>query len=125
MPTNDTKLGGAERAFPRTTWGLVSRLDPAAADHKAGMETLCARYWKPAYRYIRAAWSKSNEDAKDLTQAFFAWILEKEPLRKFDRDQGSFRNFLKVLLKRFLTNADDAVRRLKRGGGVRIVPIDG
>lgn len=119
----DTSLGGGGRAFPDTTWGMISRLrDPAR--HRDALEDLCRRYWKPVYLYARLAWAKSNEDAKDLAQAFFAWLLEGEPLRKFEPERGGFRAYLKVLLRRFVGHQETAMGRLKRGGGARIVPID-
>lgn len=118
----DTSLAGPNR-FPETTWGMISRLrDPAR--HRAALEDLCRRYWKPVYCYARIAWAKSNEDAKDLAQAFFAWLLEGEPLRSYAPERGGFRTFLKVLLKRFIGHQEVAKSRLKRGGGARAIPVE-
>ncbi len=118
-------MGGAGRSFPDTTWGLVSRLnDPASPDYRAAVERLSQRYWKPIYLYVRVAWAKSSEDAKDLTQAFLVWLLEGESLARYDVDRGSFRVFLKVLLRRFVGHEERALTRLKRGGGVQIFPLE-
>lgn len=113
----DTSLGGGRGEFPATTWGMISRVRDAKAD---GLETLCRRYWKPVYRYARVAWSKSNEDAKDLAQAFFAWLLEGDALRRYEPERGGFRPYLKTLLRRFVAHQEQALGRLKRGGGVTI-----
>lgn len=86
------------------------------------MEELCVRYWKPVYTYVRIVWAKSNEDSKDLTQAFFAWLLEGDALRRYVPERGGFRAFLKLVLRRFLIDRDEASKRLKRGGGIRILP---
>lgn len=77
----DTSLGGGNRQFPQTTWGLVARLRETT-QHRAALEDLCRRYWKPVYSWIRAAWSKPAEDAKDLTQAFFLLFRIREEVRR-------------------------------------------
>lgn len=122
----DTTLGGGEKAFPETTLGFAGGLrDPAAADYARSIEILCARYWKPVYSYIRIAWAKSNEDAKDVTQAFFAWLLEEDALRRYDPGRGGFRPYLKVLLRRFVGHAERDLHRIKRGGGARVFSLEG
>jgi RNA polymerase sigma factor (sigma-70 family) len=107
--------------FPETTWGMVSRIkDPQRVEWRTGIETLCKRYWNPIRSYARAAWAtqKNDDDANDLTQEFFLWLIEGgEALAKFDPSLGSFRNYLKGLLRNFGRNAAQAERRLKRGGG--------
>jgi len=126
MSTGDTTLGGGERAFPETTLGFAGGLrNPAAAEYGRSLETLCARYWKPVYSYIRVAWAKSNEDAKDLTQAFFAWLLEDDALRRYEPGRGGFRAYLKVLLRRFVGHDERDRHRLKRGGGARVLSLEG
>lgn len=126
MNSGDTTLGGGDKAFPETTLGFSGGLrNPASADYTRSLETLCSRYWKPVYSYIRIAWAKSNEDAKDVTQSFFAWLLEEEALGKYDPARGGFRAYLKVLLRRFVGHAERDLRRLKRGGGARVFSLDG
>jgi len=66
----------------------------------------------------------SNEDAKDLTQAFFLWITEKETLARYDAQKASFRTYLKSLLRHFAEHRDRALHRLKRGGGVKLFRFD-
>ena len=126
MNSGDTTLGGGEKSFPETTLGFAGGLrNPETADYTRSLETLCSRYWKPVYSYIRIAWAKSNEDAKDVTQAFFAWLLEEDALRKYDPARGGFRAYLKVLLRRFVGHAERDLHRLKRGGGARVFSLDG
>jgi len=111
----ETSLGGVARAFPDTTWGMVSRLGNGA-EREVGLDTLARRYWKPVYCYVRARWRRSNEDAKDITQAFFLWLCEREVLSRYTPEKGTLRAFLKTLLARFVSHRDEALRRLKRGG---------
>jgi RNA polymerase sigma-70 factor (ECF subfamily) len=126
MKTQDTSLGGGQREFPQTLWDVILRArDADAAVRRDGLEDLCRRYWKPVYRYLRVSWAKTNEDAKDLTQAFFLWLMEGETLARYQPERAGFRAYLKSLLKHFVQHQEDAVRRLKRGGGVRILPLDG
>jgi len=122
----DTSLGGARRDLPETVSDLVSRAGDSSPQirHEA-LEQLCGRYWKPVYFYIRTSWAKSNEDAKDLTQAFFLSLVENNVLRDYVPARASFRTFLKLLLSHFLQNQDKALHRLKRGGGIHLVELDG
>lgn len=120
MHSGDTTLGGGDRAFPETTIGFSGGLRGPQA-----REELCRRYWKPVYSYIRIAWAKSNEDAKDVAQEFFLSILEDGLLERYDPARGGFRAYLKVLLRTFVAHGERDLRRLKRGGGARLLPLDG
>lgn len=125
MQFPDTTMGGANGAFPETTWGLLSQIrGPLTDKDRTGLELLCARYWKPIYRYVRIAWAKSNEDAKDLTQAFLLWLMEGEALTKYAPERGGLRRYLKVLLHRYVHHQEEALHRLKRGGGTQVVRLD-
>jgi RNA polymerase sigma-70 factor (ECF subfamily) len=125
MHSLETSLGGAGGEFPRTTIGFLGALrSPDAADYARALDDLARRYWKPVYAYVRLVRARSNEDAKDLTQAFFAWLLESEALRRYDPARGGFRTFLKTLLRRFVSREERDLARLKRGGGVKILSLD-
>ena len=87
------------------------------------MEKLCHIYWYPLYVYVRRQ-GNSPEDAQDLTQDFFARLLEKNYLAKADPDRGKFRTFLLRSLKNFLVNEWKRAGRLKRGGGLEFLSID-
>ncbi len=120
--SSDPRVGGGGR-FPETSWSLFQRLGPLG-DGRAALDDLAERYWKPIHGYLRAVLGRSSEDAQDLTQAFFAWLLEQEPLDRYDPARGSFRAYLKALLRRFVGHEDRALRRWKRGGRVRHLPLE-
>jgi RNA polymerase sigma-70 factor (ECF subfamily) len=122
----DSTLGGSARQFPETSWTLVASLRATGEErYREGLDELCRRYWKPAFAYVRAAWAKSADDAKDLTQAFFLWLVEDESIRAYAPERGGFRPFLKTLLRRFVGHEAAALRRLKRGGGRPPVRLEG
>ena len=114
----DTTMGGRGRIFPTTLWGSVLEAaksqSPASREH---LTRLVEMYWKPVYVYVRATWHKSVEEAKDLTQAFFAHFLEKDYIAHLHPDKGSFRGYLKEALRHFLIDANRAeqVRKPKEG----------
>jgi len=110
--------------FPQTQWSrLLDRHSSEESRHEAAA-ALCGDYWKPVYAFIRAQWGKSDDEAKDLTQAFFAWVLESDLLGRVGREGSRFRTFLKVALKHFLIDETRRDRTLKRGGGMQAVRID-
>ena len=80
------------------------------------LEELCRAYWFPLYVYVRRR-GHSKEDAEDLTQAFFARLLEKNDFANVNSERGRFRAFLLASLKHFLANEWDKSQRQKRGGG--------
>jgi RNA polymerase sigma factor (sigma-70 family) len=86
--------------------------------------TLVEAYWKPVYKYLRIKWSLAPDEAADLTQEFFMSALEKGVLDKYDPARARFRTYLRLCLDGFAANARKASRRLKRGGGVTVVPLD-
>ncbi len=93
----------------------------AAAGHEsseaaAALEYLCSRYWYPIYAYVRRR-GYGLEDAQDLTQEFFARLLEKRSFSGAAREKGRFRSFLLGALKHFLSDAKDRATAQKRGGG--------
>jgi len=90
---------------------------------EAALEKLCRTYWFPLYAFARRQ-GNSPEDAQDLTQDFFARLLEKNYLAKADPDRGKFRTFLLKSLKNFLVNEWKRAGRLKRGGGLEFLSID-
>ena len=110
--------------FATTHWSVVLAAGqkdfPEAA---AALEKLCRTYWYPLYVYVRRQ-GHSPEDAQDLTQDFFARLLEKKAFAKADPDRGKFRAFLLKSLKHFLVNEWEKARTQKRGGGQSILPLD-
>src|SRR5262245_24779581 len=125
MHIGDTSLGGGRAEFPETVLDQVRRACDVSPDvQRLGLDELCRSYWKPAYHYFRVAWAKSNEDAKDLTQAFFLRLADPDVLKRYDPKKASFRTFFKSLLRHFVQHHDEAMGRLKRGGGHSVVPLD-
>jgi RNA polymerase sigma factor (sigma-70 family) len=104
---------------------MVLRVAGPHQERRDGFETLCRRYWKPIYCFLRRALRRDNESAKDLTQDFFLWLDQGEVLARFDPQAGAFSAFLKGLLRNFVRNHDGARRSLKRGGGRALVTLDG
>jgi len=123
--TEDTKIGGPAGKFPATRLSavLAARSDDPAERSRA-LEAIAAAYWKPIYKYLRIRWGKSNEDAKDLTQDFFAKLFEKEYLDDFDPAKARLRTFLRICADRFVANESKAAKRLKRGGGAPHLSLD-
>jgi RNA polymerase sigma factor (sigma-70 family) len=122
---NDTDLGGPAVVFPATHCSLVrTSTSPDPAVRKQAQEILIAAYWKPVYKYIRMRWQVANEDAKDLTQAFFVRALEKDFFQRFDPDKARFRTFLRLCIDGFVANEQRAAGRLKRGGNTELFALD-
>ena len=94
-----------------------------APDAGAALEELCRTYWYPLYAYVRRQ-DHTREDAEDLTQAFFARLLEKNYLEGLHSDRGKVRAFLLASLKHFLANEWDRANRKKRGGGLTLLSLD-
>jgi RNA polymerase sigma-70 factor (ECF subfamily) len=87
------------------------------------LEELCRLYWFPVYAVVRRS-GRQAPDAQDLTQGFFARLLEKRWLDAADDSRGRFRNYLLTALKRYLTNEWHREQAAKRGGGCEVVPLD-
>lgn len=96
----------------------------SAAERDAAADLLARAYWGPVVSALCARWRLEPADAEDLAQEFFAEALEKEWLARYDPAKARFRTFLRVCLDRFASNAARAGRRLKRGGGAAMVPLD-
>jgi RNA polymerase sigma factor (sigma-70 family) len=111
--------------FPITRWSVIDAVrsqDPA--EQTRALETLFAAYWKPVYKYVRLRWNRSPEDAQDLTQGFFAEMLERDLLTKYDPAKSKLRTYFRLCADSFVMNQDKAARRQKRGGTAMHVPLD-
>jgi len=84
---------------------------------REALSRLCQTYWYPLYAYVRRR-GHSPQDAEDLTQEFFARLLQHNWVALADRSKGRFRSFLLMVLSRFLANEWDKIRAQRRGGGV-------
>lgn len=120
-----TQLGGPGGAFPATLWTMILQArDASGGQATPHLEKLCRYYWKPVYWLVRLRWNRSNEDAKDLTQEFFATFLEKDFLKNVSPDRGRFRSFVRAALEHFMLNQKRDGARLKRGGQAKLVSLD-
>lgn len=110
--------------FPATRWSLVAAAAVSPApDSRDALCTLCETYWYPLYAFVRSR-GYSPDEAQDLTQGFFARLLEKNYLKDFHQERGRFRTFLLAAISNFLANEWDAARTLRRGGGTFLIPLD-
>jgi RNA polymerase sigma factor (sigma-70 family) len=122
---NDTNIGGTNDKFPLTRISAIQALQSGDTELRTrAFDLLISAYWKPVYKYIRIKWNKSNEDAKDLTQGFFAKVIEKDFFRDYDPAKARFRTFLRVCLDGYIQNELKSDGRLKRGGDVQRLPLD-
>ena len=110
--------------FETTHWSIVLKAGHlSTAGSQQALSTLCQSYWLPLYSYVRRR-VQDPEKAQDLTQAFFAKLLEKNYLNAADPSRGRFRAFLLTALKRFMANEWDKETAKKRGGGVSPLSLD-
>ena len=93
---------------------------PAA---QAALEKLCRTYWRPIYNFVRRQ-GIEPEEAKDLTQGFFALLLERRDLESVRKEKGRLRSYLLTSLKHFLTNERNRAMAIRRGEGQRLIPLD-
>ena len=117
---------GRSDFFPETHWSVVvaageSQAEPEIA--QAALGELCQTYWAPLYSFVRSH-GYTVEDAQDLTQSFFAYLIEHKIYARAVRDKGKFRSFLLASLKNFLGHAYDREQTLKRGGSLDFLPLD-
>ncbi len=126
MPEDQSDKGpiAGKRHFATTHWSIVVAAgDASREDAQDALSQLCEVYWYPLYAYVRRR-GYSAPDAQDLTQAFFARLLEKQSLRVADAERGKFRSFLLASLDHFLANELDRARAQKRGGGRALLSLD-
>jgi len=94
-----------------------------ASEAGRALQTLCETYWPPIYAFVRREGYQPAE-AQDLTQGFFALLLQREDIRSARPEKGRFRSFLLTALKHFLINEGRKARAVKRGGGQLVLSLD-
>ena len=112
--------------FPLTHWSAIIAAGESQVAPKVAQEALaelCETYWSPLYSFVRSR-GYSVHDAQDLTQSFFAYLIERKIYARVDRQKGRFRSFLLASLKNFLADVSDRERTLKRGGGQNFLPLN-
>jgi DNA-directed RNA polymerase specialized sigma24 family protein len=110
--------------FPTTAWTVVARARSGAdTEAREALAFLCAAYWLPLYSFARRL-GNASEDALDLTQGYFALLIEKDYLADVRLREGRFRAFLLTSFRHFVSKERDHARALKRGGGHAPLSID-
>ena|SRR5688572_13800504 len=110
--------------FPTTAWTIVSRARKGGdSEAREALAFLCAAYWLPLYSFARRL-GHASEDALDLTQGYFALLIEKDYLGDVRLREGRFRAFLLTSFRHFLSKERDRARAQKRGGGRVLLSID-
>ncbi len=124
MMSQTPSQGPSPGQFPTTRWSRVIQAgDPEAPQARESLAELCNAYWYPLYAYIRRR-GYGPEQARDLTQDFFARAQEKNLLAEADPARGRFRSFLRTVCAHFLANRRDREHARKRGGGRAVLSID-
>lgn len=124
MPDDASPFRTRHAEFHTTRWSIVvGAQGKSSRDPAASMESLCRQYWPPLYAYARRR-GHSRHDAQDLTQEFFARLLEKDWLAAAAPVRGRLRSFLLMAMKRFMANEWDRSQTRKRGGGIGFVSLD-
>ena len=114
----------AVAVFATTHWSVVlSAADSRSATAQEALEKLCRTYWYPIYAYLRRR-GCGEHDAQDLTQGFFAQLLERRSIQSVEREKGKFRSFLLASLNYYVADERDRANAQKRGGGREILSLD-
>ena len=113
---------GAVR-FTTTHWSVVLEAQGESHAAQEALEKLCRIYWRPIYAFVQRQ-GIGPEEAKDITQGFFADLLERKSLSAVRREKGHFRSYLLGALKHFLADERRRAMAIKRGKGQRIIPLE-
>jgi RNA polymerase sigma factor (sigma-70 family) len=116
--------GAPQQRFQTTRWSMVlEAIDAGRAEGSSALATLCETYWWPVFAFVRKR-GYSEEDARDLTQAFFTRELERPSLKGARPELGRFRSYLLGAVQHFLADQRDRAAAAVRGGGVTHVSLD-
>jgi RNA polymerase sigma factor (sigma-70 family) len=110
-------------AFTTTHWSVVLEAQGQSPAAQQALEMLCRTYWRPIYTFIRREGTGSDE-AEDLTQEFFAMLLERRNFDAVRKEKGRLRSYLLTSLKHFLVSEHRRAVTLKRGKGQKPVPLE-
>jgi RNA polymerase sigma factor (sigma-70 family) len=125
--TSPSTIGGnphhSPAAFTTTHWSMVLEAQGESPAAQAALEKLCRIYWRPIYSFVRRQGARP-EEAQDLTQGFFALLLERQDLRTVRKEKGRLRSYLLSAVKHFLTDEHRRSMAIKRGKGERLIPLE-
>jgi RNA polymerase sigma-70 factor (ECF subfamily) len=110
-------------AFTTTQWSVVLEAQGESPEAQAALEKLCRVYWRPIYSFVRRQ-GIGPEEAEDLTQGFFASLLEHRNLNAVRKEKGRLRSYLLGALKYFLADERRRAMAIKRGKGQRLIPLE-
>jgi RNA polymerase sigma factor (sigma-70 family) len=116
-----TQTGGF--AFRTTHWSVVLEAQGSTPAAQAALDKICRTYWRPIYGFVRRQ-RVGPEEAKDLTQGFFALLLERKDLDSVRKDKGRLRSYLLTSVKHFLINERSRAMAIKRGEGQQFIPLE-
>jgi len=122
---NGSATVGQKRAMPFTTthWSVVLEAQSESPAAQEALEKLCRVYWRPIYSFVQRQGIAPGE-AEDVTQAFFADLLEHKSLTAVRKEKGRFRSYLLGALKYFLADERRRAMAIKRGKGQRLIPLE-
>lgn len=124
MAPKETQFSGGGN-FPLTRHSVLAAVRGGDTEEKSrALDLLFAAYWKPVYKYIRLKFNQPPQDAQDLTQGFFAELLERDLLSRFDPAKSRLRTYLRLCADSFTLNEIKSAGRQKRGGHVAHVALD-
>ena len=125
--TSLSAIGGRAQngalAFATTHWSVVLTAQDESPAAQEALEKLCRTYWRPIYSFVRRQ-GVGPEEAEDLTQGFFALLLERRDLSAVRKEKGRLRSYLLVSLKHFLADERRRAMAIKRGKGQRLIPLE-
>ena len=110
-------------AFTTTHWSVVLEAQGESPAAQEALEKLCRTYWRPIYGFVRRQ-GVGPEEAQDLTQGFFALLLERRDLDAVRKEKGRLRSYLLTSVKHFLTNERNRAMAIKRGQGQQLIPLE-
>jgi DNA-directed RNA polymerase specialized sigma24 family protein len=122
-----TAVSGSARnggvAFATTHWSVVLEAQGESPAAQEALEKLCRTYWRPIYAFLRRQGVRP-EEAEDVTQGFFAQLLERRKFSAVRKEKGRLRSFLLGALKYFLADEQRRAMAIKRGKGQRLIPLE-
>jgi len=122
--TSLTGVGGSSPvAFATTHWSVVLEAQGESPAAQEALEKLCRTYWRPIYAFLRRQ-GFGPEEAEDITQGFFAQLLERRSLNAVRKEKGRLRSYLLGALKYFLADEQRRSMAIKRGKGQRLIPLE-
>src|SRR6267143_1582743 len=125
--TSPTAIGGnahhGAAAFTTTHWSVVLEAQGESPAAREALEKLCRTYWRPIYAFLRRQ-GVGPEEAEDLTQGFFAQLLERRSLSAVRKEKGRLRSYLLGALKYFLADERRRAMAIKLGSGLRPIPLE-